>query len=135
MKRNGKNMGVFLLMAIIAMVVSACGSRNIAKFVLYMDAMFLNCFGLDGATCCDSDRTDFSMTKPSTGYFTGEGKLEDHVFENVITVIVPTCTEAGYTTYTCACGHSFTGDKTAPLGHSYGLTVENLAQTEQGYAE
>ena len=32
----------------------------------------------------------------------------------------PTCTEAGYTTYTCKkCGESYTADETAPTGHSF----------------
>jgi hypothetical protein len=32
-------------------------------------------------------------------------------------VIAPTCTEAGYTTYTCACGDSYTESGEAALGH------------------
>lgn len=30
-----------------------------------------------------------------------------------------TCTEGGYTTYTCECGYSYTGNNTSALGHSY----------------
>ena len=40
-----------------------------------------------------------------------------HVYEAVVTV--PTCTEGGCTTYTCACGDSYVGDETAALGHDY----------------
>ena len=36
------------------------------------------------------------------------------------TVTDPTCTTAGYTTYTCACGHSYTGDHTVALDHAFG---------------
>ena len=32
-------------------------------------------------------------------------------------VTPPTCTEKGYTTYTCACGYSYTDDETSALGH------------------
>ena len=32
---------------------------------------------------------------------------------------LPTCTESGYTTYTCTCGDSYDADHTEPLGHSY----------------
>ena len=35
------------------------------------------------------------------------------------TVTAPTCTEPGFTTYTCACGVSYTGDETPATGHSY----------------
>ena len=41
----------------------------------------------------------------------------------------PTCTEGGYTTYTCsACGHSYNSDFTDPVGHSFGSwSTENSA--------
>ena len=35
-------------------------------------------------------------------------------------VTAPTCTEGGYTTYTCACGHSYVSDYTDALGHDMG---------------
>ena len=41
-----------------------------------------------------------------------------HVYETAITA--PTCTEQGYTTYTCSeCGHSYVDDYTDPVDHSY----------------
>ncbi|MCC8128930.1 MAG: leucine-rich repeat protein, partial [Clostridiales bacterium] len=44
-----------------------------------------------------------------------------HSYESVVTE--PTCTEGGYTTYTCsACGDSYTGDGTDATGHSYTYT-------------
>ena len=39
-----------------------------------------------------------------------------HEYEAVITA--PTCTEQGYTTYTCACGYSLIADKVPALGHN-----------------
>ena len=41
----------------------------------------------------------------------------EHSYEAVVTA--PTCTEAGYTTYTCECGESYIGDETAALGHEW----------------
>ncbi|MBQ7345578.1 MAG: hypothetical protein IJW45_05905 [Oscillospiraceae bacterium] len=41
----------------------------------------------------------------------------EHSYETLVTD--PTCTEGGYTTYTCECGDSYTADETAALGHSY----------------
>ena len=38
-----------------------------------------------------------------------------HSYESVVTA--PTCTEGGYTTYTCACGDTYVGDEVAALGH------------------
>ena len=40
-----------------------------------------------------------------------------HKHEAVVTA--PTCTEAGYTTYTCACGDTYKGNEAAALGHAY----------------
>ena len=39
-----------------------------------------------------------------------------HEYE--VTVTAPTCTEAGYTTYTCVCGYAYTSDEVAALGHT-----------------
>ena len=51
-----------------------------------------------------------------------------HDFQAVVTA--PTCTEAGYTTYTCAnCGLSYVGDETAALGHDFGEWAVTTAPT------
>ena len=39
-----------------------------------------------------------------------------HNYESVVTA--PTCTEAGYTTYTCSCGDSYTANETEALDHT-----------------
>lgn len=45
--------------------------------------------------------------------------LNDHEHSYSEKVTAPTCTEAGYTTYTCACGDSYTGNNVEATGHSY----------------
>ena len=46
----------------------------------------------------------------------------------------PTCTEKGYTTYTCAtCGDHYTADEVAALGHDYEAVVTAPTCTEDGY--
>ena len=55
-----------------------------------------------------------------------------HTYEAVVTA--PTCTEGGYTTYTCAvCGDSYVADHTEALGHSFEDTVVEATCTESGY--
>jgi hypothetical protein len=55
-----------------------------------------------------------------------------HDYEAVVTA--PTCTEGGFTTYTCAvCGDAYVGDKTAALGHSNTEVVTAPTCTEAGY--
>ena len=50
----------------------------------------------------------------------------EHSYEAEVTA--PTCENAGYTTYTCACGHTYTGDETASLGHDK-VTQEAVGAT------
>ena len=52
----------------------------------------------------------------------------DHDYEAVVTD--PTCTEAGYTTYTCkVCNKTYTDDETEATGHAYDEGVETTAPT------
>ena len=47
-----------------------------------------------------------------------EAPEHEHKYEAVVTA--PTCTEGGYTTYTCSCGDSYVADETPALGHTEG---------------
>jgi len=42
-----------------------------------------------------------------------------HVHDYEAVVTPPSCTAAGYTTYTCSCGDTYTGDPVDATGHSY----------------
>ena len=44
-----------------------------------------------------------------------------HTYKTVVTA--PDCVNGGYTTYTCACGHSYVADHTEKLGHTAGATI------------
>lgn len=45
--------------------------------------------------------------------------VSEHDYDTFVTP--PTCTEKGYTTYTCKnCNHSYTGDETDATGHDFG---------------
>ena len=72
----------------------------------------------------------FNQSHVANGDFFGDGSVimaspvlhptaydPAHVYEAEITY--PTCTEGGYTTYTCACGDSYTDDYADPTGHDY----------------
>lgn len=48
-------------------------------------------------------------------------------------VTAPTCTEEGYTTYTCECGHSYVADYVEALGHTEDAVVTAPTCTEEGY--
>jgi DNA-directed RNA polymerase subunit RPC12/RpoP len=56
----------------------------------------------------------------------------EHDYKAVVTA--PTCTEQGYTTYTCAkCGKSYKGDEVAALGHDYQAAVTAPTCTAKGF--
>ncbi|MBR4420145.1 MAG: hypothetical protein IKT32_04630, partial [Clostridia bacterium] len=50
-----------------------------------------------------------------------------HSYNEVVTA--PTCTEVGYTTYTCHCGDSYQGNTVDAKGHAMSDWVETLAPT------
>ena len=57
--------------------------------------------------------------------------VQGHVYETKVTP--PTCTEAGYTTYTCEiCGDKYT-IKTSATGHNYKTTVMDPLCDSEGY--
>ena len=57
----------------------------------------------------------------------------EHVHNHISDAVAPTCTEAGYTTYTCSCGDTYTVDGAAATGHSHASTVTAPTCTEDGY--
>ena len=61
-----------------------------------------------------------TCTAPKTCSACGatEGEALGHSYNTAVTA--PTCTAAGYTTYTCSvCDHSYVGDEVASLGHTW----------------
>ena len=56
----------------------------------------------------------------------------EHSYTAVVTA--PTCTEKGYTTHTCSCGHSYVDTYTDALGHAWdgGTVTKEPTATETG---
>ena len=59
-------------------------------------------------------------------------KPHEHAYTETVTA--PTCTEKGYTTFTCKCGDSYVGNFTDALGHDFGEweTVKEATEKEAG---
>lgn len=51
--------------------------------------------------------------------------LNNHQHSYTAVVTEPTCTEKGYTTYTCSCGDTYNDNEIPALGHSYGQWTYN----------
>ena len=70
-----------------------------------------------------------TSSEPAHEHSYSEGKCEcgaedsnyvpPHVHSYNSVVTQPTCTEGGYTTYTCDCGDSYTSDEVSALDHTY----------------
>ena len=82
------------------------------------------------------DWADATCTAPKTckrdNCSVTEGEALGH--NHVPVVTAPTCTEKGYTTYTCStCGDTYTADEVAALGHKYDAVITAPTCTEKGY--
>lgn len=76
-----------------------------------------------------------TATLKPTAQPTPTAKTHAHKYTNKVTKA--TCTADGYTTYTCACGDTYTGNKTSALSHSYGAwkTVKEATTSAEGKRE
>ena len=75
----------------------------------------------DGTKTATCDRCSETDTQAD------EGSKLSHSYNAVVTA--PTCVEEGYTTYTCACGHTYIADETAVLGHNWQEATYDAPET------
>ena len=78
--------------------------------------------GYTTTTCTYCGATSTSDEKEALGHNYVDNKCSrcgalnhEHTYTSVVTD--PTCTEVGYTTYTCSCGDSYKDNETEALGH------------------
>lgn len=74
--------------------------------------------GYWSCSSCGRSYSDEAGTVEVTDLSTLDIPALGHDFEETVTA--PTCTEKGYTTYTCRrCGYTYKGEETAALGHDF----------------
>ncbi len=71
----------------------------------------------DGGTTAGEETTDGNTTEGST---TEPEDTTEHIHSYSETVVKPTCTQKGYTTYACACGFSYNDNYTNTTAHTFG---------------
>ncbi len=77
-----------------------------------------------------------ATTIPSGETTTKDSGTSEHKHSYMATILEPTCTEIGYTTFSCIfCNDSYTTDETAPKGHDYTSVVVNPTCTEDGFTK
>ena len=103
-------------------------------FVLLVSSTsaFVGCFGEN------SDHTTIEITTSSNTQSPDnnpEDDKTDHEAHNYQAVVTnPTCTDSGYTTYTCSdCGSSYVSDTVDALGHDYIATTTEATCSGEGY--
>ena len=109
--------------------LTGCTLSGAGNIGIYAHSYVASLLGDDYSVSYDSD-TNITCSKNLgnwTAYYT------EHSYEAVVTA--PTCTEQGYTTYTCSvCGDSYVDDYTEATGHSYVVTETVDATCEEdGY--
>lgn len=87
--------------------------------------------GVDVGGWADSYYWDVSLTcggvVPAFKFNPKSTICTNHTYTPIVTK--PTCTEQGYTTYTCTCGVSYIADYVDALGHEYGEWAVKTAPT------
>lgn len=77
-------------------------------------------------TCTESGLTDGTYCEVCKTVLTEQKTIPPRSHDYSARIVKPTCTENGYTLYTCeTCRDSYTSRETARLGHRYGLWHEN----------
>jgi hypothetical protein len=84
------------------------------------DGYYISAVTINGMQADIAERYDFSYTPGKMLTIDARfASLSGHVHSYTAVVTPPTCTEGGYTTYTCVCGDSYRAEETAALGHDY----------------
>jgi hypothetical protein len=86
-------------------------------------------------TVNSSDRTVAVELEHFSTYILADNATKPHVHEYKAVVTAPTCTEIGYTTYTCDCGDSYVDDKVKNTEHSFGEWTQSKTPTESEEGE
>lgn len=70
------------------------------------------------ATCTDEGKTAGTKCLDCGNIIEGCETVKKLAHSYTAKVVAPTCTEDGYTVYTCACGDTYIADKVAATGHA-----------------
>ncbi len=108
----------------------SCGESYIDTYVSVLDHQFSN-YVSDGNATEDSDGTKTAhcdrtgCNETHTIKDVGSQLPPSHAHSYVESITQPTCTEQGYTTHFCACGHSYTDTYTTATNHKFTTYVSD----------
>ena len=84
------------------------------KFLVFMLIALTLTLAL--TSCFGNEEESTTATTTTTQQITPEPPVCEHLYNEIVTA--PTCTEQGYTTYTCDCDDSYVDDYVDALGHT-----------------
>ena len=122
------NNRIMLLNAEMSMVMSPAAETIIAGGTYELKGWKVTAFEIDltgidynGPVWLAIDALPGTFALFSSVEFIGAEKVDEPEHQHEYTTVVtdPTCTEGGYTTYTCACGDSYVADETPAAGHNF----------------
>ena len=77
---------------------------------------------------------EYYLGVPADNNYIFQIELTAHEHSYSEAVTAPTCTEAGYTTHTCSCGHSYKDTEVEATGHSYADGMCTVCGEAEGVA-
>ncbi len=98
-------------------VITALGANNGGRFLGMCAAQALPVGENNVKFAVKLDGGVTHIIREYTVIVTAKEVPHEHSYEAVVTD--PTCTEGGYTTYTCGCGDSYVADEVAAAGHNF----------------
>ena len=87
------------------------------KFHAYINIPGLTLYYIEGKSGWTTPT--WGVEEYPTAVWDGVNIPQPHTHSYTAVVTAPTCTEKGYTTYTCACGDSYKKDFVSALGHDF----------------
>lgn len=142
-----KKIACLLLAIAMIWTMASCGTSNEDVTELTDPPGTQQTTSTDPPDTSEPDVTEPDVTEPDVTDPTGPADPVDptdpsepdvpvHQHSYAEEVTKATCTEDGYTTYTCDCGDTYTGNKVAATGHNWNdwVTIEEPTQTTTGLA-
>ena len=109
---------------------SVCGDHYRDEFTSLADHTMGEWTVTKAATCTEKGEESRVC---SVCLLTDTRQLDATGHTHTATVVAPTCAQDGYTTYTCACGHTYRDDYTPTTEHQYQTEVTPATCTSVGY--